>query len=277
MTVNAVNGFLKTQQKWHNTNLNNPINVLLLNLMPTKQTTERQFLNAFNGMNQDIEFTFAYPESHTFKGTSRAAMTEAYLKFSDAAKKDYDALIITGAPVETLAFNQVDYWQEFKHIIEWSHHHVKQTLLECWAAQAGLSIEFNIEKTKLAKKTFGIYSATQIDSQSPLTNGFNSHDHLLRMPQSRHTNSEQPSGVDVCASNNEIGAMILHAPQINQTYLTGHPEYEANTLKLEYERDLNKKQRILPPKNYFRSDQHIRYTWKNSSQLIYQNWLNLLH
>ncbi|AMV60082.1 Homoserine O-succinyltransferase [Pediococcus damnosus] len=277
MTANAINGFLNFNQKWQNAaELNNPLSVLVLNLMPTKQATERQFLESFNHMKQDVRFTFAYPESHSFKGTSRTAMASSYLKFSDAAQKDYDALIITGAPVETLNFEQVDYWQEFKQIIGWSHEHVKQTLFECWACQAALKVEFNVKKRDLLEKTFGIYSATQINLKSPLVKGFGV-ENQLRMPQSRHTNIEQTHGVEVIASNDKIGPMILYAPQINQTYLTGHPEYEADTLKIEYERDLGKKQRIQIPTNYFDDQNRIRYTWKRSSHLIYQNWLNLIH
>ena len=275
MTANAKNGFLEAYQEWQNVRLSNPVNILMLNLMPTKKTTERQFLKAFNHMKQDVSLTFAYPASHSFKNTSAALMAKSYTKFSEASKNNYDALIITGTPIETLTFDQVDYWQEFKQIIAWSHHHVKQSLFECWAAQAALAVEFNIKKVNLDEKTFGIYSATEIDKESPLVTGIRKKKEL-KIPQSRHTTIEHFSGVKVVASNAEIGPMILHAPQINQTYLTGHPEYEADTLEVEYKRDLNKKEQILAPKNYFDGDGRIRYTWQNSRQLIYQNWLNLI-
>lgn len=153
---------------------------------------------------------------------------------------------------------------------------MKQTLLECWASQAALAIEFNLKKHNLREKTFGIYSATDIDTTSPLMAGLTTKNQL-KMPQSRRTNIDQPHGVKIVASNDEIGPMILHASQINQTYLTGHPEYDVDTLKIEYERDLNKKNAILAPKNYFDRDHHIHNTWQSSSHQVYQNWLNLMN
>lgn len=273
MTTNANNGLLLAHNQWQNSKLLHPLKILLLNLMPNKATTEHQFLKSFNDLNQDVSFTFTYPESHVFKGIARQQIETSYISFTAAAKNDYDALIITGAPVETLNFNQVDYWTEFKQIIQWSHTHVRETLFECWAAQAALALEFNAKKVDLAQKVFGVYSATHVNHE--YINGLSAGG-LLKMPQSRHTRIDPPNEVTTIASNDAIGAIILQSSNLHQTYLTGHPEYDTDTLKKEYERDLKKNLSISAPKNYFNQHHQIQNTWKNSSHLIYQNWLNLI-
>jgi len=282
MTVTVVNGLLKAQQQWVNQpHGTQPSRLLILNLMPTKATTERQFLNRFAALSVDVEVTFMYPETHHFKSLPKSVVAKNYVTLAEIADQHYDGLIVTGAPVEQLSFETVDYWQEFQTIVDWAQTHVTETLFECWAAQAGLYYQFNIQKKLAKQKIFGIYQASNVATQSHLVSGLSA-DGTLKMPQSRHTKlvipTNLPTGLQVVAENDEIGPLILAAPQQRAVYVTGHPEYEAETLANEYFRDRRKQLPINLPQNYFtdQSLQQINYSWQTASCQFYQNWLETL-
>ncbi len=176
MTANAVNGFLNADEKWVNHELTNPLSILVLNLMPTRRNTEAQFLHRFSEISSDAELTFMYPQSHQFKDTSRAAIERDYVCLDQIRDAHFDGLIVTGAPVETLPFAQVDYWDELQQILEWAKTHVTQCLYECWAAQACLFHDFGIRKHLLTSKLFGVYPADRIAADSPIAKGFGAGD-----------------------------------------------------------------------------------------------------
>lgn len=282
MTANALNGFLNAGQKWINHDVTNPLSILVLNLMPTRENTEHQFLTRFNEISTDAELTFMYPQSHHFRGTSREAIERDYVCLDQIKDLHFDGLIVTGAPVETLPFNQVDYWNEIKTIIDWSRTHVTECLYECWAAQACLFHDFGIRKHQLISKLFGIFTAEAVDSESPIARGFGAGG-LLKMPQSRHTGivldeDHLPDGLTVDVSSSEAGPFILSAQGIHSTYITGHPEYSEGTLALEYYRDMYEQMPIRLPKNYFidQDSGTVDYSWKNSSIQIYENWTRII-
>lgn len=280
MTANAHNGLAIANKCWQNNSQLNPIRILVLNLMPTKLTTELQFLNNFNNCQAEVDFTFLYPETHHFKGISEQKIRNNYVSFNQIKERYFDGLIITGAPVEKLSFDQIDYWREFTHILTWAQSHVKETLLECWAAQAGLYTNFGIKKKVLNKKIFGVFTADEINYSSKLTQNLKITD-SIKMPQSRHSQSvinqgNLPSELKIIASNNEAGPMILRSH--NCTYITGHPEYDKNTLALEYKRDKTKGYTINAPQHYFSNKENteINFSWKHSTNIIFQNWLNII-
>lgn len=282
MTANAVNGFLNADEKWVNHELTNPLSILVLNLMPTRRNTEAQFLHRFSEISSDAELTFMYPQSHQFKGTSRAAIERDYVCLDQIRDAHFDGLIVTGAPVETLPFAQVDYWDELQQILEWAKTHVTQCLYECWAAQACLFHDFGIRKHLLTSKLFGVYPADRIAADSPIAKGFGAGG-LLKMPQSRHTSivldeDHLPEGLTVDASAEATGPIILSASGLHSTYITGHPEYAEGTLAREYYRDLYEQMPIRLPKNYFidQDSGTVDYSWKNSSIQIYDNWSKII-
>lgn len=274
MAANARNGLAIANNKWQNQQLIQPLHLLVLNLMPTKITTELQFLKQFNHLSADVQLTFLYPASHHFKGTQTKIMTDSYFNFVQVKAHHYDGLIITGAPVEKLPFTQVDYWQEFCQIIAWTHHHVLESLFECWAAQAGLFIDFAIPKRCLKNKLFGVFTAT-----TPYlgTGG------IIKMPQSRHSTSildpyNLPADLQILANSKEVGPMILQSRHLHHTYITGHPEYDRDTLAKEYQRDQQKHLAIQIPQHYFTDENNdqVNYSWQSTAHLIYQNWLNTI-
>ncbi|EHO52505.1 putative homoserine O-succinyltransferase [Lentilactobacillus kisonensis F0435] len=280
MTVNATNGLIRADGEWPDCSLKDPISIVVLNLMPTRKTTELQFLSRFDDCQFDVQLTFMYPATHHFNGAPRKLIEKNYVNLTQIYHQQFDGLIITGAPVETLPFEDVDYWQEISTIIDWAKTHVKEKLFECWAAQAGLYHDFGIQKQLLPAKLFGIYTATKVDLHSPLTAGFDA-DYPIRMPQSRNTQSiinetHLPNGLRIVVSARQSGPMILSGD--HTTYITGHPEYQAQTLAQEYQRDLNKHLPIQPPKNYFKNMAMgmVDYSWRTASTKIYENWVRLL-
>jgi len=282
MTVTAVNGLLAAQQKWINQPQGDqPMRLLILNLMPTKVTTERQFLSNFAAVPGDFEITFMYPVTHRFKTYSRDTVAANYVSLDQIADQHFDGLIVTGAPVEKLAFEEVDYWDEFTTIVDWAKTHVTQTLFECWAAQAGLYYQFNLQKQLVPEKIFGVYSADSWNQNAQLTRGLTAGG-LLKMPQSRHTQlvlpTTLPAELQVVAANDEIGPLILTAPTTNAVYVTGHPEYDTDTLANEYFRDQRKQLPIQLPKYYFKNQslKTVDDGWHQTSHRLYANWINTL-
>ncbi|MBW1606428.1 homoserine O-succinyltransferase [Lactobacillus sp. Sy-1] len=277
MAVNVKNGFLKVENKWNNQELDQPLQILILNLMPTKEVTERQFLNILAVLNQDVEVTFLYPQTHHFKTVDQDRVAKCYCSLQDVYDNYYDGLIITGAPVEQLDFQDVDYWNEFLAIKQWSTNHVGQTINECWASQAALYCDFAIPKTELKQKLFGIYQASSINPNCRLCNNLS----RFVNPQSRHSQSlinreSLPTELTIVADNQFTGPLILHSDAKRQTYLTGHPEYSLDTLDTEYHRDLAKNSVIDAPANYYDRKHQIENTWQNSSIQLYQNWVDLI-
>lgn len=278
MTANAKNGFLLTSGKWHNHYLNNPVSILVANLMPTKETTEHQFLQIFDSLDQDVELTFLYPATHCFKGTPYSTISKAYVSLVDIESSSFDGLIFTGAPVEQLNFQQVDYWEEFRTICDWAERHTKETLLECWAALGGLYNDYQIDKQALPHKLFGIYGANKVKQSDKDKWQINL---PLRIPQSRHSTplinpDNFPHDLKIIAESKEIGPLIYYSPAKHRTYITGHPEYEIDTLAKEFYRDQKKQLPISEPHDYFINSKSgdINYNWHQSSIQIYQSWLN---
>ncbi|MEJ6347861.1 homoserine O-succinyltransferase [Holzapfeliella sp. He02] len=276
MSVNACNGFLKQQKEWVNSQQSNPITIVILNLMPNKKETERQFLNLLDSLDAEIAVQFIYPKTHHSKHTQAKDLVASYATFDEIKHQQIDGLIITGAPIEKLAFSEIDYIDELITIRNWAKTHVKQTINECWAAQQGLNQDFEVEKINLKQKLFGIYQASYLAEENELTQ----YCETITMPQSRHTKSlvdEQnlPKDLTVIASSPEAGPFILYSKKYRQLYISGHPEYDTHTLHNEYLRDLNQQKKIQKPKNYYTNQQPIN-TWQASSQQFYQNWLDLI-
>lgn len=283
MTVVATNGLLKAQHQWVDDSLrSDPLQILILNLMPTKAETERQFLKRFSAVDEDVAVTFMYPKRHHFKTYSQRAVAEAYVSIDQVVDQHFDGLIVTGAPVEQLPFEQVDYWHEFLAIIDWAQRHVTQTLFECWAAQAGLYAQFDVAKRLLPHKITGVYTATTTDNRSRLIKGLSASG-LLKMPQSRHTGLDLPAtlpdGLNVVAQNDEVGPLVLTSATQHAVYVTGHPEYAANTLAKEYFRDKQKRLPVTLPQHYFADSDldQVDYSWAHASRQLYQNWLTTLN
>lgn len=280
MTANAHNGLAIIEHQWQNHQQTKPLQLLVLNLMPTKVATERQFLKQFDRLSNDVELTFLYPASHHFKGTPVNLISRHYFNFSQVRDRYFDGLIITGAPVEKLPFRQVDYWREFCQILVWAQQHVKETLFECWAAQAGLFVDFTIPKHLLPGKLFGVYTASRVNRKSRLARGLGAGG-LIKMPQSRHSASaidrhHLPGDLQIIADSREAGPMILRSHRFRHTYITGHPEYDRDTLAKEYYRDRQKKRAIHAPQHYFANTAtgQVDYSWRSTARSIYQNWLN---
>lgn len=283
MTVTAVNGLLKAQHQWVNAEAANaPLQILILNLMPTKLDTERQFLKRFAAVDSNVAVTFMYPATHHFKSLPKELVADNYVTLGQIADRHFDGLIVTGAPVEKLPFEAVDYWEELLTIIDWAREHVTQTLFECWAAQAGLYAQFNVQKRLVAHKVFGIYAATRVDDHSQLVSGLGGVGDL-KMPQSRHTAlvlpAELPADLHVVASNAQVGPLVLAAPKQHAVYVTGHPEYEEETLANEYFRDRRRRLPIQLPEHYFKNAtlNTVDYSWPVASCRLYQNWLKTLN
>jgi len=208
-------------------------------------------------------------------------VAQYYVTLATIEDQYFDGLIITGAPVETLPFESVDYWDELLTIIAWAQRHVHQTLFECWAAQAGLYAQFGIKKRRLSHKVFGIYQATSVDGRAPMMTGLSAGG-VLQMPQSRHTELAMPAtlpqGLRVVAANQQVGPLILVATEQRAIYVTGHPEYERWTLASEYYRDQRKQLPIQLPEHYFEHGEpaKIDYSWRAASGRLYQNWFATL-
>ena len=188
MAVNARNGLLKLTSRWNNEAVLNPKEILILNLMPTKEATEWQFLQRLRETGIDCTVTFLYPATHRFRHAGGKRIKQYYVCLDQIRQRCFDGLIITGAPVECLPFEAVDYWDEFKQIVEWAHDHVKSIIYECWAAQAGLWNDFGLPKQKMSHKLFGVYQGTA-SCDSALLKDLNT----IKIPQSRHTKVELPN------------------------------------------------------------------------------------
>ncbi|MBQ4609099.1 MAG: homoserine O-succinyltransferase [Clostridia bacterium] len=256
-----------------------PLRILLLNLMPTKIVTETQLARLLGNSPLQIELELIMTTSRESRNTSREHMLSFYKTFDDVKHQHFDGMVITGAPVEQMEFEQVDYWEELCRIMEWSKTHVTSTFHICWGAQAGLYYHFGVRKIPLDKKLFGVFEHRVERRSSMLLRGF---DDTFCVPHSRHTtidraDIERVAELKILASSEEAGIYAIATDKGRQIFITGHSEYDAETLKLEYERDKNAGLPIDVPKNYFPGDddtQPPRVTWRSHANLIYTNWLN---
>ena len=256
-----------------------PLKVLILNNMPVKQDTELQLLRALSNTPLQVDVTFMNTKTHISQNTSASHLNRFYCTFDDIKHEKFDGLIITGAPVEDISFEEVDYWEEVCAIMDWAERHVTSTLHICWGAQAGFYHYYGIDKIQLPKKLFGIYSHRVSNRKIPLVRGF---DDVFLAPHSRHTatSSEELHNckeLTILAESDEAGVFLAMAEEGKKIFVTGHPEYDRLTLKNEYFRDLNKGLPIQVPFNYFPEDdpeQRPLLTWRAHSNNLYTNWLN---
>lgn len=256
-----------------------PLRIAILNLMPTKETTETQILRLLGNTPLQVEFVLLHPKTHTSKNTSAEHLETFYKTFDDVRNERFDGMIITGAPVETLEFEEVNYWDELKQIMEWSKTNVTSTLHICWAAQAGLFHHFGVPKYTMEEKIFGVFPHTVNQSNVKLLRGF---DEMFFVPQSRHTevrreDIEPIEGVDILSESDESGVYLVATKDGKQIFVTGHSEYDPLTLKWEYDRDVNKGMDIAIPKNYFPKDDPTKLPksqWRAHANLLFSNWLN---
>ncbi|MFQ8893017.1 MAG: homoserine O-acetyltransferase MetA [Clostridium sp.] len=256
-----------------------PLKIVILNLMPTKVATETQILRCLANTPLQIEIDLLQTTTHKSKNVSEEHMLAFYQTFDDIKDNKYDGMIITGAPVEDMEFEEVDYWEELCKIMEWSKDNVQSTFHICWGAQAGLYYHYGIKKYKLKEKMFGIYKHRLITPKSRLFRGF---DEEFYAPHSRHTtvrieDIEKNPNLKLMSVSDEAGAYVVGDKEGTQFFVMGHSEYDADTLAKEYFRDINKGLDIKVPVNYFPDDDPTKkpvLKWRAHSNLIYSNWLN---
>ena len=256
-----------------------PLRLAVLNLMPTKITTETQIIRVLSNTPLQIDLTLLTMETHKSLNTPEEHMSTFYRKFSDIKDQRFDGLIITGAPVENLEFDDVDYWDELCEIMAWSKKNVYSTLHICWAAQAGLYYHYNIKKYPLPEKMSGVFSHRNLMPEHPLLRGF---DEEFSAPHSRHTevrrcDIEASGKLDILAESDEAGIYIVASKKRRLFYVTGHSEYDAETLALEYKRDLSRGLEPKLPRHYFPDDDPAKTpknTWRAHAHLLFSNWLN---
>ena len=254
-----------------------PIELAIVNLMPTKVETETQLLRLVSNSPLQVKVTLIKTGSYTPTHVSETHLTRFYKTFEEIKESRFDGLIITGAPVETLPFEEVKYWKELTEIMDWADRAVTSTLFICWGAQAGLYYHYGIEKHLLPKKLFGIYKNSAVDPYDPLLKGM---DDVFHIPMSRHTEIDQKAvqntpELAVLACGKECGISILKSRDNKKIFLTGHSEYDRETLHREYRRDLEKGEPIEPPVDYYteRGDA-VDMSWASAANLIFYNWLN---
>ena len=256
-----------------------PLSVAILNLMPVKQDTELQLLRALSNTPLQVDVTFLIVTSHVSQNTSANHLNRFYTTFADIKHKKFDGLIITGAPVEDISFEEVDYWEEVCTIMDWAETHVTSTLHICWGAQAGFYHYYGIQKSLLPEKLFGLYKHKLSNRKTPLVRGF---DDYFLAPHSRHTETpakaiHECEAITVLAESEEAGVFLAIAEGGKKIFVNGHPEYDRYTLDKEYRRDLNKGLPIHIPRNYYPDDNpdlKPELQWRSHSNNLYTNWLN---
>lgn len=256
-----------------------PLEIAILNLMPTKEETETQFMRLLSNSPLQVNVTLVYTESYKSKNTAAAHLERFYKRFEDIKDKHFDGMIITGAPVETMPFEEVAYWGELKKIFDFAEKNVTSTIYICWGAQAALYYYYGIEKHLLPTKLFGIFPHKKIlDQHDPLLKGI---DDVFYIPHSRHTtvymeDVKKVSDLIVLSESEYTGLSIAKSRDNKKIFLTGHMEYDRYTLKKEYDRDVAKGLPIHPPFNYFTdsSCSEVKVTWTSAANLFYTNWLN---
>ena len=256
-----------------------PLQIIILNLMPIKEDTELQLLRAMSNTPLQVDVTFMKISSHVSTHTSSTHLNKFYHTFEELKYRKWDGMIITGAPVEQMAFDEVDYWPELCEIMDWSKTHVTSTFHICWGAQAGLYHHFGIDKVLLDAKLFGVFEHKVSNRKNPLVRGF---DDYFYIPHSRHTTVPAEKihachDLIVLAESEEAGVLLAMTEEGKQVFVMGHPEYDRLTLQNEYLRDKNKGLPIDIPKNYFPNDddtQKPKLQWRSHCNNLYTNWLN---
>ena len=277
-TLRSENIFVMTETRAMTQDIR-PLQLLLLNLMPTKIDTETQLARVLGNTPLQIELELIAPAGHVSKNTSQEHMLSFYKTFDQVKHRSFDGLIITGAPVELMDFEEVDYWPELCEIMEWSKTHAHSTLHICWGAQAGLYYHYGIQKKLLDKKLFGVFRHTVEDPNFILFRGF---DDQFWVPHSRNTTVDRADieavpGLKVLSASPEAGVYAVKSEGCKQVFLMGHAEYDPGTLNKEYVRDVKAGIDILPPENYFPGDdptQQPLVRWRSCAHLLYANWLN---
>ena len=256
-----------------------PIQILIVNLMPLKEETELQLLRSLSNTPLQIDVTFLTMTSHESKNTSTSHLNKFYLHFKDVKENKYDGMIVTGAPVENMEFEEVDYWNEITEIMDWSETHVTSTIFLCWAAQASLYHFYGLKKKQLPQKMFGLFWHRVMNRKIPLVRGF---DDVFLAPHSRHTevsveDIRTVKEITILAESDEAGFFLGMAVGGRKIFIMGHPEYDRVTLDGEYKRDLGKGMDIQMPKNYYENNDCNNkplLLWRAHANNLYTNWLN---
>jgi len=259
-----------------------PLKIIILNLMPLKETTEIQLLRLLGNSPLQVDIALLHIDSHISKNTAQEHLDSFYKSFSEIKNQKFDGMIITGAPVEHLEFEDVTYWEELKVILDWTKTHVTSTLHICWGAQAGLYHHYGIPKYPLAEKMFGVFKHNVNKSSlngMQLLRGF---DDQFYVPHSRHTEIKRADleihpELEILSESNEAGLYIVVSKDGRQVFVTGHSEYDTLTLKEEYDRDIAKGLLISLPRGYFPNDDPTQtpvHNWRSHTNLLFQNWLN---
>ncbi|MGB3884636.1 homoserine O-succinyltransferase [Gordonia sp. (in: high G+C Gram-positive bacteria)] len=256
-----------------------PMRIAILNLMPTKEATETQLLRVLGSTPLQVEVTLLHMASHSSRNTPPEHLEAFYTTFADVEDQYFDGMIITGAPIELLKFEDVDYWPEMVQILDWTRQHVYSTLHICWGAQAALYHHHGVQKYELPSKLSGIFEHRVVRPESALLRGL---DDSLTVPQSRHTgvhaaDLESAGTVEVLAVGDDAGVLLATTPDLRQVFITGHPEYDRDTLDREYKRDAEAGLSPALPENYYPDDDPSRepaVTWRSYGVMLYANWLN---
>ena len=255
-----------------------PLRIVILNLMPFKATTETDFIRLLSNSPLLLDISFMKLKSHVSRHTPAEHIDRFYHTLEELRKEKIDGLIVTGAPVEDIPFEEVDYWKELQEIFNWARENVRSTLYICWAAQAGLYHFYDIPKYPLPKKMFGIFPTIPLKPELPIFRGF---DDVFRMPQSRHTeirreDIERVADLEIVAESAESGVSIVRSCSRREFFITGHLEYAPDTLDTEYHRDLGKRDDVEVPKHYYRDDKPTNgplVTWHAHANLLFVNWV----
>jgi homoserine O-succinyltransferase len=274
----AENVFVMTDRRAASQDIR-PLSILVLNLMPAKQTTEAQILRLLGNSPLQVEVTFLHTASYAPKHTDHTHLEVFYETFERVRERRYDGLIITGAPVELMEFEDVDYWDELVGIMAWADQNVYSTLAICWAAQAELYYHYGIGKHAVPEKVFGVFAHTITDPKNKITRGF---DDVFLAPHSRHTTIEAADilaepDLELLAQSPEAGVYLVASRDGRRVFVTGHPEYDADTLDTEYRRDLKAGLPIETPRHYYRDDDPEQLPvvgWRAHGDLLFTNWLN---
>ena len=277
-TLESENIFVMTENRAITQDIR-PLRILVLNLMPKKIETETQFARLLGNTPLQVEMELIHTKSHQSKNVAEEHLLAFYKTFDDIKDQKFDGMIITGAPVEHMPFEEVEYWQELCEIMEWSKTHVQSTFHVCWGAQAGLYYHYGIQKQEVASKMFGVFPHRVEYKQSILFRGF---DDMFMVPQSRHTtvlrsDIEKVKDLKILASSDKTGVYAVSTKNGKQIFVTGHSEYDADTLKNEYLRDLWQGKPITIPENYFPENDPTMppiVSWRGHAHLLFSNWLN---
>jgi len=277
-TLSGENIFVMTESRAVHQDIR-PLRIAIMNLMPTKITTETQLLRLLGNSPLQVDITLLHPDTHESRNTPIEHLERFYQSFADVRQQKFDGLIITGAPVENLPFEQVDYWKELTELMEWSKHNVYSTFHICWGAQAGLYHHYGVPKHALGEKMFGVFEHYKTACNSKLLRGF---DDVFFAPHSRYTgvlrkDIEAEPELEVLAESREAGVYIAVSKNGRQVFVTGHSEYDPLTLNQEYERDVKSGLGMKLPQNYFIRDDPAkgpRVTWRSHANLLFSNWLN---